>query len=134
MIYSIKFHQKLHIFHGNEILITKKFFYLEISLPPNTTYHNDNALEWILGRKQDDWSFSTKITLIFHSHYHHLLSPTKEDVRIIQGELNQNWFVWFSIISYIKYNFFWLTNIWFVNTNTYFNFLIWFVVWTLFDY
>ena len=57
----------------------KKFFVYKFSLSPNTTSPNGNILEWILRRK---WDLSTKITLVFHSYYHHLLPPTKRAVKI----------------------------------------------------
>ena len=93
--YSVIFHQMCHIiFMVMKIWSQKSFFIYKFLLPPNTTSPYGNALEWILWRKWDEWSwtsmafkvakrFLTKITLVFHFHYHCLLLPTKRTLSVI---------------------------------------------------
>ena len=99
MNYSVKFHQKFYF-----ILMVMKlwsqisFFIYKFPLPLNTTSPNGNVLEWILRIKWDtrvgeacssryQKDFSTKITLVFHFHYHRLLLFTKRTVIIRQKNL-----------------------------------------------
>jgi hypothetical protein len=73
-------------------LRSKKKFVYKFSLPPNITSPNGNALEWILSRKWDDWSWTSMAIKVakrffnqnytsFHSHYYRLIPPTKRAVR-----------------------------------------------------
>ena len=80
--------------HGNKTLIKKKFFIYKFSLPPlpmvihwNEFYEENEMIEvgQALPSKQAG-DFSTKITLIFYSHYHRLLPPTKQTVNVIKQQ------------------------------------------------
>ena len=80
--------------HGDETFIIQKYFLLyKFPLPPNTTSTNGNALEWILWKKWDDWSwtniavkvakrFFNQNYTIFHSQYHRLIPPTKSKYKM----------------------------------------------------
>ena len=97
MYYSVKFYQKIHII---PIIIKlwsqKSFFVYKFALPPNTTSPNSNALEWIIWRKmrwlkldkhvhQGSQAFFNQNSLVFHSHYHYLLPPTKRAANAIKS-------------------------------------------------
>ena len=60
MINNVKFHQKFYIIPMIMNLWSQKsFFCLQNSLLLNTISPNSNALEWILWRKWDDWSWTS---------------------------------------------------------------------------